>query len=119
MKLVVAGSRHLTGHYDTVVRAILDAIRELETREISEIITGGATGIDEHGKRFAERFDIAHNEFLADWDKFGKRGGPIRNSQMASRGDALVLVWDGKSPGSASMKKEAEKAGIPIHEVIV
>lgn len=38
---------------------------------------------------------------------------------MAKYADALILVWDGKSCGSKSMKKEARKAGIPITEWIV
>jgi hypothetical protein len=38
---------------------------------------------------------------------------------MAEYADALILVWDGKSRGSASMKREMEKLGKPIYEVIV
>jgi hypothetical protein len=37
---------------------------------------------------------------------------------MADYGDALVLIWDGSSPGSASMKRLAQRRGLPIYEVI-
>lgn len=43
-------------------------------------------------------------EFPADWEKFGKAAGPVRNAQMADRGDCLFLIWDGRSRGSRNMK---------------
>ena len=57
--------------------------------------------------------------FPADWQKHGRKAGPLRNMEMAINADALVLVWDGKSAGSASMKREAERAGLLIFELIV
>ncbi len=58
-------------------------------------------------------------EFPPDWEKHGKAAGPIRNKEMAEYADALLLIWDGKSRGSASMKKEMEKLEKPIYEVIL
>jgi hypothetical protein len=55
----------------------------------------------------------------ARWDTEGKAAGPKRNKRMAEAADALILVWDGKSKGSASMKSEAQKRGLKIFEVII
>ena len=47
----------------------------------------------------------------------GKAAGHVRNKKMAEYGDALLLIWDGKSKGSANMKKEMQKLNKPIYEV--
>lgn len=119
MRIIIAGSRHLNRHYHDVLTALHGAILEWGITEITEIVTGGAKGIDAEGKRLAESFGIAHREFPADWNTHGKAAGPIRNAEMADYADALVLVWDGRSMGSANMKKEAEKRGLKVHERLV
>lgn len=58
-------------------------------------------------------------KFPADWDKFGKAAGHIRNKQMAEEADALLLIWDGESKGSANMKKEMLFKNKPVYEVIL
>lgn len=63
--------------------------------------------------------DAGTTPFPADWDAHGKAAGPIRNREMAQYGDALLLIWDGKSRGSASMLKEARSAKLPIMQVII
>lgn len=90
-----------------------------------------AKGIDLAGKEWAnedwkqdyptcdDQGPIFVKEFPADWDKFGKGAGPIRNKQMADYADALLLIWDGESRGSANMKSQMEKLGKPIYEVIL
>lgn len=52
--------------------------------------------------------------FHPDWDKHGKKAGPIRNREMAAFGDYLVAFWDGKSKGTANMIEEARKANLKI-----
>lgn len=121
MKLIIAGSRTL---YPTgkLIDTILDEIGIFP----SEIISGGADGVDSCAKEFCryeyERFhhyQIPYTEIPADWVKFGKMAGPIRNKQMAEEGDALLLIWDGESPGSANMKKEMLFKKKPVYEVIL
>lgn len=51
-------------------------------------------------------------QFKSDWEKHGKAAGPIRNKKMAEYADAVILFPGGK--GTASMKKEAERAGIIV-----
>ena len=57
--------------------------------------------------------------FDADWETHGKAAGPIRNAQMAKYADALLLIWDWKSKGSANMKQEMFKLNKPVYEVII
>lgn len=83
------------------------------------IISGGAKGVDESGEEYAKEYERNLEVFLADWNKFGKGAGHIRNKQMAEEADALLLIWDGESKGSANMKKEMLFKGKPVYEVIL
>lgn len=52
--------------------------------------------------------------FPADWDKYGRRAGPIRNREMAEYADALLAYWDGKSRGTKNMIEEARARGLKV-----
>lgn len=113
MRVIVAGSR--TIHDPALVaKAIEDSGFEVTT-----LICGCAPGVDSVGAAWAMARSINVERHPADWDLYREAAGPIRNFQMAKVAHALVLIWDGKSKGSASMKKCARDRGIPIHEVVV
>jgi hypothetical protein len=38
---------------------------------------------------------------------------------MAEYADALLLIWDGSSRGSANMRQQMERRGKPVYEVIL
>ncbi len=109
---IIAGSRHITD-FDTVSFAICSA-----PWNPKEVVCGMADGVDKLGKEWAEILKIPVKEFPADWS-IGKRAGAARNRQMATYANSLILIWDGKSPGSADMLKQAKKFGLVIHEVIL
>lgn len=117
MKLIIAGSRK--ANYSKT--AILTELNKngIYTTDIIEIVSGGADGIDKSGEIFASECTYPLKKFPADWAKHGRAAGPIRNRQMAQYADALLLIWDGKSPGSKSMKAEMTKLKKPVYEVIV
>lgn len=79
--------------------------------------TGCASGVDECVRKLSDKFKII--EFKAEWDKYKNGAGPIRNSKLSKYGDALLLIWDGKSRGSASMMFEMKKRAKPIYQVIL
>ena len=85
---------------------------------ISEVVCGMAKGADLLGKRWAESKRIPVKEFPADWNRYGRSAGPIRNAQMRDYADALIVfIWDG-SRGSANMLKQMGDAGKPCFVVI-
>lgn len=112
MRVIIAGTRTI---HDAV--EVSEAIRDSGFR-ITEVVCGGASGVDTLGKQWAERHGIPVKMFPADWGAYGLWAGPKRNAEMAEYAEALILVWDGKSKGSANMLKNALKRGIAIHEVI-
>ena len=58
--------------------------------------------------------DYSLCQFLAQWDKYGRQAGPMRNRQMAENADALIAYWDGESRGSKNMIEEAKKRGLKV-----
>ena len=114
MKLIIAGSRTLNpGYY------FLEELLHHFSLYPDEIVCGEAPGVDTAGKHYAFDDYIKVFSFPADWERHGKSAGPIRNREMAKYGDALLLIWDGKSAGSRNMKHEMQKLGKPIYEVIL
>lgn len=114
MKLIIAGSRTLDVE-DEMIAGLLcqfDIYPE-------EVVCGMADGVDHAGLCWADHRAIKVAEFPAMWGIYGKRAGVYRNSQMADYADALLLIWDGKSKGSANMKKEMKALSKPIYEVVL
>jgi hypothetical protein len=115
MKLIIAGSRHLTVQYDELFKIV----EKFGLTPIHEVVSGGATGIDRAGEVMAEAYEIPLKRFPADWAKYGGNAGPRRNAQMAVYGDALLLIWDGKSTGSRNMLRRMRGMQKPVYEIIM
>lgn len=116
MKLIIAGSRTITLN-DVILYEHLQYLNLYE--KLTEVVSGTAGGMDRSGERFACVHSIDLKQFPADWNKLGKAAGHVRNKQMAVYADALLLVWDGESKGSANMKENMLKLNKPVYEVII
>jgi hypothetical protein len=117
MKLIVAGSRTITLQIGYLEDLML--FNDIHPLDITEFVSGTAEGMDKVGEKLAYSWGKSVKKFPADWSKYRAAAGPIRNKQMAEYADALFLVWDGKSKGSANMKEEMLKLNKPIYEVIL
>ena len=80
-----------------------------------EIISGGASGVDSIAEYFAKQFNYAFKKFPANWNKYGKRAGYLRNVEMGNYADALIAIWDGKSKGTKHMIDIADKKGLKVY----
>lgn len=109
MKTIIAGSRHLNNRY-----LVQLAVRGANWK-IAEVVCGGTRGIDMLGKAWADKNSIPVKIFPADWRRYGRYAGPIRNQRMAEYADALIAVWDGKSPGTRDMIKQAREADLLVY----
>lgn len=119
MRCIIAGSRSLAIKWDKIKLVSCAVHRSGWLYDITEIVSGGCRGIDLAGEQFASDYAIPVKRFLPDWEHEGKAAGPRRNQLMADYADALILVWDGVSRGSADMKKKAEQKGLKFYELIV
>lgn len=82
------------------------------------VIEGGAPGADALSLEAAEAFDVCVQSFPAEWEKYGKAAGPIRNTQMLNEGKPeLVIAFHDdlqNSKGTRNMVQQAEKRKIPV-----
>lgn len=113
-RVIIAGTRDFND-YD-LLRDHCDYIlsNKAENGEEIAIVSGGASGADALGERYAKERGYKILRYPAQWEKYGRRAGPMRNREMADNADALIAYWDGKSRGTKSMIREAEKRGLKI-----
>lgn len=109
MKLAVVGGRDFD-NYDLVQDAVLTLGITYGVCDFI-IISGGARGADALAKKLAQCWNYPYIEFPADWEKWGKRAGYIRNHDIVEACDKLIAFWDGKSKGTKHSIDLAEKAG--------
>lgn len=101
MRIAVIGSRNLT------VKNLGDYLPEGTT----ELVSGGAKGIDTCAREYAAANGLKLTEFLPEYDRYG-RGAPIkRNFQIIEYADAVIAFWDGKSRGTKMVIETCEKQG--------
>lgn len=111
MKTIVAGSRDNTA-YEQVCEAIARS-----GIEITELVSGRARGTDTYAERWAAEQGVPVKPFPVEdheWRTVGKSAGPARNRRMADYAEALIAIWDGKSPGTRNMIDEARKRNLVV-----
>lgn len=108
MKVIIAGSRTIESY-----SYVSDCVRSCGLA-ITEIVSGGARGVDRLGEQFAKENGIPLKQFLADWDGLGRAAGLIRNSKMVEYADALVAIWDGRSSGTKDVTYKMRKSKKPV-----
>lgn len=99
MKVIVAGTRDFYDYelLEQKLNRVLVNLKDVE------IVSGNASGADSLGERYALEHGLKLTKFPADWSKYGKRAGYIRNKQMAEYAQCLVAFWDGVSRGTKLM----------------
>ena len=119
LRLIVAGTRSFHfGYYNLLKREILKRYADHAVAAQMEIVSGCCFGADSLGEIFGEEYNLTTKHFPADWRKYGKAAGPIRNKEMAKYADAAIVFWDGESKGSQNMIKTMREFGKPVDVVI-
>ena len=118
-KVIIAGTRTFN-NYELLKNKVPLFVNPLLFRAYKpvEIVSGGAKGADTLAVEFATEFNLPFKIFPADWKKYGKLAGPIRNKQMTEYSDAAIVFWDSKSPGSLNMIQQMRELGKPVEIVI-
>ena len=111
MKLIIAGCRDFNDR-KLIYEGIDTFIEECGVPDV--IIEGGASGVDRIAGDYARENDIPLMVFPADWNKYGRAAGPIRNGEMVKHGTHLLAFWDGKSRGTKNMIETAKKHGLVV-----
>ena len=90
MKIAIIGSRNLKVYN----------LEEYIPKSTTEIVSGGARGIDTCAREFAQKHRIKLTEFLPEYNKYGKTAPWKRNIQIIEYADMVLAFWDGKSLGT-------------------
>ena len=101
-KIIIAGGRDFMA-YNLLKEKTNKILQEKKVTHKIVIISGCARGADTLGLRYASENTFDVEEYPADWDKYGKKAGYVRNVEMAENADALIAFWDGKSKGTKHM----------------
>lgn len=108
MKVIIAGSRSIDDP------GLVAAAVEASGFTITEVVSGAAKGVDTFGEEWAAVRGVPVKRFPADWKRYGRRAGPVRNREMAEYADALVALPKGESRGTRNMIDEARKRGLQV-----
>lgn len=111
MKIIVAGSRNFNDYELLKAELNLLIAPNVIDREVV-IVSGTASGADQLGERYATENNLPVVRFPADWNKYGKSAGYVRNKQMAEYATHCVCFWDGKSKGTKMMISLAKSNGL-------
>ena len=114
-RLVVAGSRDFNDY--SLLSAELDKLLAGKTN--ITIVSGTARGADRLGERYAAEHNLRIERFPAEWEKYHKGAGPIRNMKMVQSADAVIVFWDNESSGTKNIIECARKEDIPYRIVRV
>ncbi len=126
MKVIIAGGRDFDNYdlLDKEVSSILNSMVNIPMDDF-ELVSGGQVttdyttgkkyGADYLGEKYAKDNNFDLKGFPADWNKYNKAAGPIRNKQMAEYADVLIAFWDGKSKGTKHMIELAKNKGLKVY----
>lgn len=110
MKIIIAGSRTFNDY--KTLKEVCDFY--LQNKQNIEIVSGGAKGADLLGEKYAKEKNFKITRFIPDWEKYGKKGGLVRNEEMAKYADGLIAFWDGQSRGTKHMIEHAKLKGLKV-----
>ncbi len=104
MKVAIIGSRNLT----------VNNLGEYLPKDVTEIVSGGAKGIDSCARKYALDNDLILTEFLPEYNKYGKSAPLKRNLQIINYADCIIAFWDGTSNGTRYVIEHCKAMGKEI-----
>ncbi len=104
MKVAVIGSRNLQ----------VDDLENYLPEYTTEIVSGGAIGVDRSARKYAEKTGLKLTEFLPEYDKFGRKAPLRRNITIIEYADLVLAFWDGQSHGTGYVIRCCRERGIPV-----
>ena len=131
LRIIIAGGRDFDD-YPLLRKESLRIVKEVVMKttgnsviqkDLVTIVSGAAKGADTLGEQFSREFNLALRQFQANWDRYGRRAGYMRNTDMAkfvaesNVHGVLIAFWDGQSKGTKHMIDTARKMRIETYVV--
>lgn len=107
MKIAIVGSRKLT---------ITDM--DAYISDCEEIVSGGAIGVDSCAAEYAKKNGLKLTVFMPQYERYARAAPIVRNKTIVDYADKIVAFWDGKSKGTLSVIKYAQKTGKPCKIIL-
>lgn len=105
MKVAIIGSRGLT----------VKDLGQYLPADTTEIISGGAKGVDTCAREYAISHGIKLTEFKPDYARYGRGGAPLRrNITIIENADLVLAFWDGNSHGTKYTIEKCKEMGIEV-----
>lgn len=112
MKVAIIGSRNL----------IVSDFTQYLPHGVTEIVSGGAKGIDTCAREYAVKHGIKLTEFLPEYKVYGRAAPIMRNQQIVDYADIVIAFWDGKSRGTQNVintcKKKNKKVTVYVVDAV-
>lgn len=114
--IIVCGGRHFENY-----ALLCKTLAENFGNDIEEIVSGHCQGADTLGEKWAKEHDVPCKIFPAEWKRYGKKAGPMRNKQMVDYIDgfskkAVVAFTSLNSVGTRNTIALAKRKGISVIE---
>ena len=110
MRIAIVGSRNIRDKEEYWYKKICENI----PRNCTEIVSGGAEGIDALARRYAEEHGLLLKEFLPEYGRYGKSAAYIRNADIVGYAHMVLAFWDGKSKGTADTVMKCYQLNKPV-----
>ena len=98
MRVAIVGSRNI----------FVDDLEKYVSKA-DEIVSGGAVGVDACAASYARRNGMRLTEFLPQYERYGRAAPIVRNKKIVDYADRIVVFWDGRSKGTLSVIRYAQK----------
>lgn len=103
MRVAVVGSRGLT----------VNDLGKYLPEDTTEIISGGARGVDSSAREYALAHNIKLTEFLPEYGKYGRSAPLKRNITIIENADIVLAFWDGVSHGTKFVIDNCGRMNVP------
>jgi len=110
MRVAIIGSRALNNSEEYWYEKICEKI----PLNCTEIVSGGAEGIDTLARRYAKEHKLLFKEFPPEYGRYGTPAPFVRNTRIAEYAHMVIAFWDGKSQGTADTVMKCYQLNKPV-----
>ena len=104
MKVAIIGSRSITSY----------PLEDVVPSDATEIISGGARGVDQLAREYAARHNLPCTEIRPDYQRYSRSAPLRRNEEIIARADLVIAIWDGSSRGTAHVIEHCKQLRKPL-----
>lgn len=88
-------------------------------KNATEIVSGGAKGADQIAEEYAKQAHLPLKVFFPDYSAYRKRAPLQRNLDIVKYSDYVLVLWDGKSRGSANVIRLCLQEFTKVHVLLI